>query len=134
VSARRSADPAEKRHYFRGGSVVLFSENDISRDNDRNLGSSIRRTDHCELGTNASRPFPQALQAKVSFFTFINHCRIDANAIVRDTHCEVLRVIDSDLQATTAGVHTRIANCLIANPEDFIAYNRMHFFGVTGYG
>jgi len=57
----------------------------------------------------------------------------DSHAVVSDTHRQVLRITESNLQPATAGVGAGIADGLIANPVDFIADNRMHFLCVTDH-
>ena len=81
----------------------------------------------------ASRALAESLQAKMAFFPVINDYGIDSHAVVSDTHRQVLRITESNLQPATAGVGAGIADGLIANPVDFIADNRMHFLCVTDH-
>jgi hypothetical protein len=67
----------------------------------------------------------------MTVLAMMRDCRIDPNAVVRDTHNKVARIGESHIETTRGGVCAGIPDCLVTDPVDLVADNRMHLHRIA---
>jgi hypothetical protein len=114
-------------------SLTPLLENEASRDEDGNLGSGGCRAYNRELTPDARGALAHSLQTEMPVLPTIRDCRVDANAIVANTHTEIVRVVQFHFQLTALRVCAGISYRFRSDEEDLVTDDRVHVLSVANH-
>src|ERR1700733_10216551 len=103
-----------------------LKKDDIAGNGELHLRAGVSRARQRKAGTDAHREFLHALQSEVPVSSAGRYLRLNAFAIIADTHHEIAGVVHVYFEARASGVGAGVANGLVSDAIDLIAHDGMH--------
>jgi hypothetical protein len=112
--------PGQHRPDPRGDAGGRLAEDDAPGYGQDNRGAVTRCAGHRECGADACRALAHATQTEMPVLPALDHRRLHAYAVVRDSDCEAVAVAQGDVDTIAARVRVRVANRLVADSIDLV--------------